>query len=62
MSQTREQAVLYWWNMAEESLLAAKRESDAGDFVSFEQQYVDTQLTCCRQFLTRLRPLVSTLS
>lgn len=32
MSQTREQAVLYWWNMAEESLLAAQREAEAEAF------------------------------
>ncbi|MEW6718210.1 MAG: HEPN domain-containing protein [Chloroflexota bacterium] len=131
MSQTREDAVRYWWNMAEESLLAARRETDAraysfainriyyavfyaasaallerklsfvkhsgvraafhrefvksgllevewgkfydqlfedrqeGDyltFISFDQQYVETQLDRCSQFLNRLRPLVTCVS
>ena len=131
MSENRIQAVQYWWNMAEESLQAARREYDAeaysfavnriyyavfyaasaalldqqlafakqsgvraafhqhfvkqglidiewgkfydrlfedrqeGDylaFISFDQEYVETQLGNAEQFLSHLRPLVAGLS
>jgi HEPN domain-containing protein len=61
MSTTRQEAVRYWWEQAEESLASAQREFKAGAY-SFEKNYVETLLGHCEQFLVNVRPLVASLN
>jgi len=50
------------WGRLYDQLFEDRQEGDYVVFISFEPDYVETQLTQCSQFLKHLRPLSSSVS
>jgi uncharacterized protein (UPF0332 family) len=50
------------WGKLYDQLFEPRQEGDYVALISFDREYVESQLTRCAQFLDRLRPLVPLLS
>lgn len=50
------------WGKLYDQLFEDRQEGDYVALISFEREYVESQLTRCTQFLNELRPLVSSLA
>lgn len=50
------------WGRLYDQLFEDRQEGDYVTFISFEPDYVKSQLTRCAQFLDKLRPLVASVS
>ena len=50
------------WGKLYDQLFDDRQEGDYVALVEFDEDYVDGQLSRCRQFLQELRPLISSLS
>ncbi len=50
------------WGRLYDQLFEDRQEGDYVVFISFEPDYVETQLTQCSQFPKHLRPLISSVS
>ncbi|MBC7264045.1 MAG: HEPN domain-containing protein [Chloroflexi bacterium] len=49
------------WGRLYDQLFEDRQEGDYVALISFDREYVETQLTRCIQFLNELRPLISLL-
>jgi uncharacterized protein (UPF0332 family) len=50
------------WGRLYDQLFEDRQEGDYVVFISFEPDYVESQLTQCAQFLQQLRPLIASVS
>jgi uncharacterized protein (UPF0332 family) len=50
------------WGKLYDQLFEDRQEGDYVVFISFEPEYVESQLTQCSQFLKRLRSLITSVS
>ena len=50
------------WGKLYDQLFEDRQEADYTALISFEREYVESQLARCTQFLAALRPLISLLS
>lgn len=50
------------WGSLYDQLFEDRQEGDYVVFISFEPDYVESQLTRCSQFLKQLRPLIPSVS